>query len=153
MGALLQLRQPASSAKEKADRVALFGDMHIHTSWSMDSYAFGTGGLLTDIYLQNRQSFEIRQAGGAQARIKDVEIVEVKAQPTRDGADLSLQVVWAARGEVDHWGHRHSRRNLYEAIVDLGLVGSAWKIVGLETLEERRIEPFGPVAQAAEIEN
>ncbi len=84
---------------------------------------------------------------------QDVEIVEVKAQPTRDGADLSLQVVWAARGEVDHWGHRHSRRNLYEAIVDLGLVESAWKIVGLETLEERRIEPFGPVAQAAEIEN
>ncbi len=72
----------------------------------------------------------------------------------REGqADLSLQVVWAARGEVDHWGHRHSRRNLYEAIVDLGIVESAWKIVGLETLEERRIEPFGPVAQAAEIEN
>ncbi len=112
-----------------------------------------SGDLLTDIYLQNRRSFEIRQAGGAQARIKDVEIVEVDAHPTRDGADLSLQVVWAARGEVDHWGHRHSRRNLYEAIVDLGIVESAWKIVGFETLKERRIEPFGPVAQAASIEN
>ncbi len=107
-----------------------------------------SGDLLTDIYLQNRQSFEIRQAGGAQARIKDVEIVTVEPVATRDGADLSLRSVWAARGEVDHWGHRHQRRNLYEAIVDLGVIDGAWKIIGFETLEERRIEPYGPVAQA-----
>jgi hypothetical protein len=112
-----------------------------------------SGDLLTDIYLQNRQSFEIRQAGGAQARIKDVEILSVEPISTREGADLSLRSVWAARGEVDHWGHRHQRRNLYEAIVDLGVVDGAWKIIGFETLEERRIEPFGPVAQAPEVSN
>ena len=112
-----------------------------------------SGDLLTDIYLQNRRSFEIRQAGGAQARIKDVELVTVETLPTRDGADLSLRSVGAARGEVDHWGHRHQRRNLYEAIVDLGVVDGAWKIIGFETLEERRIEPYGPVAQAADAAN
>lgn len=112
-----------------------------------------TGELLTDIYLQNRRSFEIRQAGGAQARIKDVEIVTVEPVSVRAGADLSVRSVWAARGEVDHWGHRHQRRNLYEAIVDFGVVDGAWKITGFETLEERRIEPFGPVAEAADIVN
>jgi hypothetical protein len=112
-----------------------------------------SGELLTDIYLQNRKSFEIRQAGGAQARIKDVEIVSVEPVSTRAGADLSVRSVWAARGEVDHWGHRHQRRNIYEAIVDLGVVDGAWKIIGFETLEERRIEPFGPVARAADVAN
>jgi hypothetical protein len=112
-----------------------------------------SGDLLTDVYLQNRRSFEIRQAGGAQARIKEVEIVSVEPMATRAGADLSLRSVWAARGEVDHWGHRHQRRNLYEAIVDLGVVDGAWKIIGFETLEERRIEPFGPVAQAPDVAN
>jgi hypothetical protein len=39
-----------------------------------------SGDLLTDIYLQNRKSLVVTQAGGARARVKEVEIQEVKVK-------------------------------------------------------------------------
>ena len=38
------------------------------------------GELLADIYLQNRRSFAVQQAGGAQAKIKSVEILDAVAE-------------------------------------------------------------------------
>ena len=39
-----------------------------------------TGDLLNEIYLQNRKSLEIQKAGGAQAKIKKVEVLSVSAK-------------------------------------------------------------------------
>ena len=44
-------------------------------------------------------------------------------------------------GTVGHWGHIHTRKNQYHAIIDVEPVDGAWKIVGLELLEEIRIDP------------
>ena len=33
--------QPAQAPKKNPDRDAFFGEMHIHTGWSVDAYAFG----------------------------------------------------------------------------------------------------------------
>ncbi len=44
-------------------------------------------------------------------------------------------------GTVGHWGHVHTRQNLYDAIVTIAAVDGAWKITDLEVIEENRIDP------------
>ncbi len=100
-----------------------------------------SGDLLTDIYLQNRRSMAIQQAGGAQAKIKEVEIESVHATRV-DDHDLAyaLHGTWTALGSVGHWGHVHQRQNRYEAVVTVSAQDGAWKIVDLELRDEQRID-------------
>jgi hypothetical protein len=102
-----------------------------------------TGNLLADIYLQNRKSLAIQKAGGAQARIKNVEILDVSMNDSQDiQMSLSFNSKWTAFGTVGHWGHVHARKNQYEANITIQPIEGAWKIVGLELVEEKRIDPY-----------
>ena len=107
-----------------------------------------SGDLLSDIYLQNRKSLVVTQAGGARARVKEVKIQDVKVSPLRDRPlGLLFHAKWTALGTVGHWGHIHTRENKYEANIAVEPVRGAWKITNLELLEERRIDPYAqPVA-------
>jgi hypothetical protein len=109
-----------------------------------------SGDLLAEVYLQNRKSFAIQRAGGAQAKIKAVEIQEARAKRL-DDKPLAYAVKgrWTASGAVGHWGHVHTRQNLYEAIVTIEAVQDSWKITDLELLEEKRIDPYAQRAAAA----
>ncbi len=100
------------------------------------------GELLADIYLQNRKSFAVQRAGGAQAKIKNVEILSASAERA-DGRDLAYRIRgnWTATGTVGHWGHIHTRENLYDALLRIEAVEGKWKITELEILEEKRVEP------------
>ena len=99
-----------------------------------------SGELLADLYLQQRQSLVVEQAGGAQAKVKEVAIEDVTVSKSRqhDGA-LDLRAQWTALGQVGHWGHIHSRQNRYDAIVTIKPVAGAWKIIDLELIEEKRL--------------
>ena len=55
---------------------------------------------------------------------------------------FALKGQWTAMGTVGHWGHVHTRKNHYEAIVTVEPVEGNWKITGLELLEEKRVEPY-----------
>jgi hypothetical protein len=109
-----------------------------------------SGDLLTDIYLQNRRSMAIQQAGGAQAKIKEV-VVEAARAEAVDGEELTyaLHGTWTALGSVGHWGHVHQRKNRYQAVVTVAAQGDAWKIVDLELMDERRIDQTGQPTEAA----
>ena len=101
-----------------------------------------SGDLLTDIYLQNRRSMAIQQAGGAQAKIKEVAVEAASAaRIDGDGLTYALDARWTALGSVGHWGHVHQRKNRYEAVVTVAARDGAWKIVGLELRDEQRIDP------------
>jgi len=102
-----------------------------------------SGDLLADIYLMNRRSLAVTQAGGAQARVTDVEIEEVKIE-TLSNPPLAMlyRARWTAEGSVNHWGHIHTRKNLYEADITVEPVDGAWKIIALEILDEQRIDPY-----------
>ena len=102
-----------------------------------------SGDLLSDIYLQHRKSMVVEQAGGAQARVKEIEIqgVQVEDSPKKKNA-LNFRAEWTALGTVGHWGHIHNRQNLYDAILTLAPVDGSWKIIDLELLEEKRIDPY-----------
>jgi hypothetical protein len=101
-----------------------------------------TGDLLTDVYLENRRSFAVQAAGGAQAKVKEVKIQNASAERL-DGSPLeyALRGQWTAMGTVGHWGHVHTRQNLYDAIVTIEAVDGAWKITDLEVIEVNRIDP------------
>ena len=102
-----------------------------------------TGALLADVYLQSRKSLEVQRAGGAQAKVKEVEILDVSVDDAPDRPlGLSFKSKWTAFGTVGHWGHIHSRKNQYEALITVEPMDGVWKITGLELLEETRIDPY-----------
>ena len=103
-----------------------------------------SGDLLTEVYLQSRKSMVIEQAGGAQAKVKEVDVLEteVKESSKQKGA-LDIRTKWTANGSVGHWGHIHTRQNVYDAILTLAVSDGSWKITGIELLEEKRIDPWG----------
>jgi hypothetical protein len=83
----------------------------------------------------------VQQAGGAQAKIKEVVVEGAHAERVDgEGLTYALQGSWTAMGTVGHWGHLHRRKNRYEAVVTLGARDGVWKIVGLELLDEQRID-------------
>jgi len=104
------------------------------------------GDLLTDIYLQNRKSFAVQKAGGAQARVNEVDVLVATARPAADkSGSFVLDASWTAQGSVGHWGHVHTRKNYYDAAITIAVVDGAWKITAMDLLEERRVEPGTPV--------
>ena len=70
--------------------------------------------------------------------MKEIELVELETGPG-DGAGFRAEAVWNVRGSVGHWGHIHERRNRYRAELRVAPVDGAWKLVGLELLEEERL--------------
>jgi hypothetical protein len=103
-----------------------------------------SGDLLSEIYLQNRKSLVVTQAGGARARVKEVEILNVDVNQLKDRSlGLLFHAKWTAMGTVGHWGHIHMRKNQYEANITVEPVDTAWKITDLELLEEKRVDSYG----------
>jgi len=101
-----------------------------------------TGDLLAEVYLENRRSFAVQAAGGAQAKVKEVNVRNATAERIDDSPlRYALRGQWTAMGTVGHWGHVHTRQNLYDAIVTIEAVDGVWKITDLEVIEENRIDP------------
>jgi len=96
------------------------------------------GDLLTDIYLETRRGLELANQGGARAKVKNIEIVELAAA-TGNSGEIEADVIWKVSGSVGHWGHVHQRQNQYEARLRLSPVAGTWKLTALELVSEERI--------------
>jgi len=112
------------------------------------------GDLLADMYLQNRKSFAVQKAGGAQAKVKEVEILEAHSEPLKDHPRaFAITSQWTAMGTVGHWGHVHVRKNKYDATITVEPVNGAWKIIGMELFDETRIDPYPkPTTPSTQVE-
>jgi hypothetical protein len=100
-----------------------------------------SGDLLTALYLQNRRSMAIQQAGGARAKIKAVTVESARAERVgTDGLAYALHGTWTALGSVGHWGHVHQRKNRYQAVITVAARDGVWKIVALDLRDEQRID-------------
>jgi hypothetical protein len=99
-----------------------------------------SGDLLTDIYLETRRGLELRNQGGARAKVKQLELVELETRPGTHGGFLA-RAVWKVAGSVGHWGHVHQRTNRYRASLGIEPVDGVWKLTSVELLEEQRLEP------------
>jgi len=114
-----------------------FTDGDFKTCWRVE------GDLLSTIYLQNRKSFEVKKAGGATARVKNVEIKEAMIQGRSDNKKgVKIHSKWTALGTVGHWGHVHARQNYYDAILSVEPIEGSWKITALDLIEEKRLDPY-----------
>jgi hypothetical protein len=65
-------------------------------------------------------------------------MLDVAAEPGPQGSFLAT-ASWNVAGSVGHWGHIHQRRNRYRAELKVAPIDGAWKLVGVEILEEERI--------------
>jgi hypothetical protein len=96
------------------------------------------GDLLEQIYLETRRGLELASQGGARAKVKQVDLVALDAEPA-DGGGFRATAVWQVGGSVGHWGHVHQRQNQYRARLGVAPDDGAWKLVALEVLEEERL--------------
>ena len=96
-----------------------------------------SGDLLTSTYLETRRSLELASQGGARAKVKDIEMLEVDAKP--EGRGFRATCTWNVAASVGHWGHIHQRRNQYVAELTVEPVDGVWKITGLELIQEERL--------------
>ncbi|MHC4219641.1 MAG: hypothetical protein ACYSU7_14455 [Planctomycetota bacterium] len=98
-----------------------------------------SGELLTKIYLETRRALELKNQGGARAKVADVEMLGTETTNLRDGVGFETQCTWNVAGSVGHWGHIHQRRNQYEAVLTVKPVDGVWKVTALELLSEERL--------------
>ena len=98
------------------------------------------GELLGSIYLETRRGLVLANQGGARAKVKQIELVELSAEPG-DGGGFRATATWNVSGSIGHWGHIHRRDNQYRARLGIEPVEGMWKLTDLEILEQERIEP------------
>ena len=67
-----------------------------------------------------------------------VALAEFESESGKNGGFVAT-ATWVVRGSVGHWGHLHERTNGYRAKLDVRPVDGAWKIAGLELLQEERL--------------
>jgi hypothetical protein len=97
-----------------------------------------TGELLTQTYLETRRGLELASQGGARAKVKQVEMLEVVSERT-GGRSFRANCTWNVAGSVGHWGHIHQRTNRYVAELTVEPVDGVWKITALELIQEERL--------------
>jgi len=98
-----------------------------------------SGDLLTEIYLETRRGLELASQGGARAKVKEIEMLEVEPRKLRGEQGFLAHALWNVSGSVGHWGHIHTRTNQYEAELTIQPVDGAWKVTGLQILQEQRL--------------
>jgi hypothetical protein len=95
------------------------------------------GDLLEKLYLQTVRALTLEGMDGTRVKVTDMAVTIDRVVPHEDGFIAEGQ--WTAVGTVGHWGHMHQRINRYTAKLTVEPIGNAWKITGLEVLEERRM--------------
>ena len=97
-----------------------------------------SGDLLTDIYLETRRGLELANQGGARVKVKSTEVLKADLEDRVENR-LSINSEWNVAGSVGHWGHIHQRTNRYLANIEISEIDGAWKLTGLEVLDEQRL--------------
>jgi hypothetical protein len=71
--------------------------------------------------------------------VLDTALVSSGSLPDSGSAAFSIQSRWRVYGTVYHWGHVHARTNEYQARYTIAQREDRWKIIGMQTLGQRRI--------------
>jgi hypothetical protein len=94
------------------------------------------GPLLEDLYLQLRRSLEVRDQGGAIARIRDIAYDTGNRLPRAETRAawpaLEYRSTWTVAGTVEHWGHVHERQNQFDAVFTIEPRNGHWKITRMD---------------------
>jgi hypothetical protein len=96
------------------------------------------GELLERLYLETRRGLELANQGGARAKVKQIELIDLETEAGEAGGFLA-RATWKVAGSVGHWGHIHQRVNQYRAELSVAPLDGLWKLVDIEILEEERL--------------
>ena len=147
-----------------AEALAIFRPLHANIYRAFDYTTEGEiydalarsvdGPLLGKTYDDIYRSLILQEEGGALCRVKSVSLLEatveaVDRRPTARVPGIVLDARWSVEGVVYHWGHSHTRRNEYRARYTVAAVAVGWRIVAVEPLEQRRVDPDAPAPAAA----
>ncbi|MEH6583523.1 MAG: hypothetical protein V7754_16420 [Halioglobus sp.] len=97
------------------------------------------GELLREIYLETQRSLVLVNQGGARAKVKTIELGELKAELLTDRPGFTATTTWTVRGSVGHWGHVHQRSNQYRGELVIEPIDGVWKLSAMELIEEKRL--------------
>jgi hypothetical protein len=97
-----------------------------------------SGDLLERIYLETRKGLELENQGGARAKVKRIELIEISTRSGDNGAFVA-EATWNVYGSVGHWGHIHQRSNRYVAELNITPIDDIWKLTDLEIVDEQRL--------------
>lgn len=97
------------------------------------------GELLRRLYLETIQALTLEGREGTRVNITEFQVTVDKVTPAPAGEGFVADCNWMARGNVGHWGHTHSRLNIYNARLTLVPVKDEWKLTGLEVDQVRRL--------------
>jgi hypothetical protein len=99
-----------------------------------------TGDLLSKVYLETRESMEVKNQGGLRISVKEVKVTELKPEGQINHSELTYRCRWRVAGWIGHWGHIHQRVNEHLAIVTVAPLDGKWKFKMIEMLDEQPIE-------------
>ena len=109
------------------------------------------GDLLPEVYLETRQSMEVKNQGGLRISVKEVTVSELDSVGQTGESEFTYRCRWRVAGWIGHWGHVHRRVNEHLALVTLAPLAGRWKITNIEMLDEQAIELSPATATSLQI--
>lgn len=101
--------------------------------------AVADGPLLRSLYLQVRRSLLMAEQGGSRSRVLEVTPVSGTMIGRPSPGEFQIELRWRVSGEVEHWGHIHTRENLYVGRLLVKVVDGFWKLAELKFLSQKRV--------------
>jgi hypothetical protein len=94
-----------------------------------------SGDLLGQVYLETRESMEVKNQGGLRISVKEVAVTELESADA-GGDEFAFRCRWRVRGWIGHWGHVHARENEHLAMITIADRGGRWKITAMDMLDQ-----------------
>lgn len=97
------------------------------------------GPLLRALYLQIRKSLLVAEQGDARSRIVEVQPVTSDLGKA-SASEFDIDLTWRAMGQIEHWGHIHTRENEYRARLSIAANSGSWKLSACRFLGQKRVQ-------------
>ena len=98
------------------------------------------GDSLVDVKRELDRALAIRVVGGGIAKVKSIDDLSMRQiAALEDKTGFRTTAEWTANASAGHWGHNHSRRIRFQALVELVREQGAWKLDGITVTDARDI--------------
>ncbi len=100
------------------------------------------GDLLEQLYLQLRESLQMREQGGAVARVRSVDYgdgAQTRPEQKAEWPGFQYRGNWTVSGTVEHWGHIHERQNQFTAVFRVEPRLGLWKITEMKIEDQQSV--------------
>ena len=80
------------------------------------------------------------EQGGSRSRVLEVRPVSGAVVGTPSRSEFQIEIRWRVAGEVEHWGHIHTRENEYLGRLSVKNDSDGfWKLSDLKFLSQKRV--------------